>query len=50
MDHITKILEDHTLQDDHAYLNVEKKRLDYLKKLTLAQRLGLVEKPALPLS
>lgn len=47
---MTKLLEDQTEKEAGAYLNIEKKRLQYIKKLSLAQRLGLVEKPQLPLS
>lgn len=32
-----------------TYINIEKKVDAYVEKLTLAQRLGLVQKPALPL-
>jgi hypothetical protein len=34
----------------NSYKNIEKKRLDYINKLTLGQRLGLFEKPNEPLS
>ena len=47
---VTKILEDQTHKDEVAYHDIEKKRIQYIKKLSLAQRLGLVEKPELPLS
>ena len=47
---VTKILEDQTQKDEGAYLNIEKKRIQYIKNLSLAQRLGLVDKPQLPLS
>jgi len=47
---VTKILEDQTHKDEAAYEDIEKKRIQYIKKLSLAQRLGLVEKPELPLS
>lgn len=47
---VTKILEDQTHKDENAYLDIEKKRIQYINKLSLAQRLGLVEKPPLPLS
>lgn len=33
-----------------TYINIEKKREDYVNKLTLAQRRGLVPKPSMPLS
>lgn len=38
------------MKDENAYINIEKKRIQYINKLSLAQRLGLVDKPALPLS
>jgi hypothetical protein len=43
-------LEDQTHKDEVAYHDIEKKRIQYIKKLSLAQRLGLVDKPELPLS
>jgi hypothetical protein len=43
-------MEDQNMKDKSAYLNIEKKRMQYIKNLSLAQRLGLVEKPDLPLS
>ena len=33
-----------------AYNEIEKKRMQYINKLSLAERLGLVEKPPQPLS
>jgi hypothetical protein len=33
-----------------AYNDIEKKRMQYIKKLSLAERLGLVDKPPEPLS
>jgi len=36
MSNITKILEDQTFKDENAYLNIEKKRLEYINKLSLA--------------
>ncbi len=50
VDAITKILEDQDQKDAADYMKIEKKRMQYIKNLSLAQRLGLVEKPALPLS
>ena len=43
-------MEDQEMKDKSAYFNIEKKRMQYIKNLSLAQRLGLVEKPDLPLS
>lgn len=33
---ITKILEAQKVNDESAYLNIEKKRIEYIKKLSLA--------------
>ncbi|TNV70923.1 hypothetical protein FGO68_gene17756 [Halteria grandinella] len=50
VDAVTKMLEDQNQKDQADYQNIEKKRMQYIKNLSLAQRLGLVEKPSLPLS
>ncbi|CDW86376.1 ring finger protein 32 [Stylonychia lemnae] len=49
-DQITKMFEEQNQNNENAFLDIENKRIQYIKKLSLAQRLGLVEKPPLPLS
>lgn len=36
--------------EKESYNQIEKKRIDYINKLSLGQRLGLFEKPIEPLS
>jgi hypothetical protein len=36
--------------DNEVYIDFEKKRENYVNKLTLAQRRGLVSRPPMPLS
>ena len=38
------------IREQGAYDDIERKRMKYINKLTLAERLGLVEKPQQPLS
>jgi hypothetical protein len=37
-------------REESAYQDIENKRMKYINKLTLAERLGLVDKPPEPLS
>jgi hypothetical protein len=37
------------MREQGAYDNIEKKRMQYINNLSLAERLGLVEKPPEPL-
>lgn len=36
--------------NEEVFIDIEKKRLKYIDNLTLAQRLGIVDKPPEPLS
>lgn len=47
---VNSILNEAYQKEQEEYNNIEKKRLQYINKLTLAERLGLVDKPAQPLS
>ena len=38
------------MREQGAYDDIERKRMKYINKLSLAERLGLVEKPPLPRS
>lgn len=43
------MLLDGKVREQGAYNNIEKKRMQYINNLSLAERLGLVDKPPEPL-
>jgi len=47
---VTSIMHEQKMKENKTYQDIEKKRLHYINRLSLAERLGLVDKPPLPLS
>lgn len=46
---VEQVLLDGQMREQGAYNDIEKKRMKYIHNLSLAERLGLVEKPPEPL-
>ena len=47
---VEQVLMQGKMREQGAYDDIEKKRMKYINKLSLAERLGLVEKPPQPRS